>query len=69
MMNWTAIFLERMSVISRSMFVSLIIVGAKTTAKFRGVIYIKLVEFGKSWNMDCVRDFRSLLTLHEKDET
>lgn len=38
MMNCTARFLECMSVISLSILRSNIIVGAKTTAKFLGVI-------------------------------
>lgn len=42
--NCTAMFFACMSVISRSRLVSRIIVGAKTTAKFEGVIYMVLVE-------------------------
>ena len=39
MTNWTALFFACISLISRSKLVSLIIVGANTTAKFLGVIY------------------------------
>ena len=49
MMNWTALFLECMSAISRSRLVSLIMVGAKTTARFLGVICFVLAYVPWQW--------------------
>lgn len=47
MMNWTTLLRAFVSVISRSILVSRIMVGAKTTATLRGVICDESVTWNK----------------------
>lgn len=66
MTNWTALFLACISVISRSRLVSRMMVGAKTTARFFGVIYHTLDRFQARITVD-IPSFHTLSSLREQD--